>query len=100
MKKFLKIKDSNRFIYFKNRKVRTPAVLQITDKDLPILTVALKLADVKEYEVVEEEEEYKEDEVIDPISEEDKEIIIEELDYQDDEPKSLLEEFMRSGEKK
>jgi len=96
MKKFLKIRDSNRFITFKNRKVRTPVTIEIADKDLKQLSIILKMADIQNYEVILEEEIKKKEEI--SVIEENKQIVIEELESK--EPSTLLEEFMRTGEDK
>lgn len=97
MKKFLKIKDYNKFIYFKNRKVRTPVVLQVTNDDIKKLDVILRMADIQEFEIILENELEKEEQN-DIIIEENKNIIIEELDIKE-EPSTILEELMRNGEK-
>jgi hypothetical protein len=96
MKKFLKIRDSSRFITFKNRKVRTPVTIEIADKDLKQLSIILKMADIQNYEVILEEEIKKKEEI--SVIEENKQIVIEELESK--EPSTLLEEFMRTGEDK
>lgn len=99
MKKFLKIRDSNRFIYFKNRKVRTPTIIEVTDNDLKTINTILKMADVQDFEVIVEEDFKEEDKLVIP-SKEDGEIVIEELEILGEvkEPSTLLEGFMRNGE--
>lgn len=101
MKKFLKIRDSNRFIYFKNRKVRTPTVIEVTDSDLKTIHITLKMADVQDFEIVLEEDCNKKKEDIDIPPNEDKIVVIEELEEVDEiiGPSTILEEYMRNGEK-
>lgn len=99
MKKFLKIIDTNKFIYFKNRKVRTPVTLEVTDADLKKLHIALRMADVQNYEVVFKEKN-KIEEKVDMVIDENKHVIIEELEVGENEPSTILEELMRNGEEK
>ncbi len=98
MKKFLKIIDTGKFIYFKNRKVRTPVTLEVTDRDLKNLHVVLRMAGVQNYEVVLEEN--KRIEKVDVVIDENKHVIIEELKVEENEPLTILEELMRNGEKR
>lgn len=100
MKKLIKITQPNKIIYFKNRKVRTPVTLEVTDSDLKSLEIAFKMADIQDFEIVIENLNIKkqsDDEIIN--FDEDKEIIIEELEIEKDAPKTILERLMRNGEK-
>jgi hypothetical protein len=97
MKKFLKIKDTAKFIYFKNRKVRTPATLEVTDDDLKNLHIALRMSDIQNFEIVLEDE-YEKEEKVEIVIDENKNVIIEELEAEED-SSTILEELMRNGEK-
>ena len=99
MKKFLKIIDTNKFIYFKNRKVRTPVTLEVTDDDLKKLHIALRMAGVQNYEVVLEEKN-KTVKKVDIVIDENKHVIIEEFEVEEKDPSTILEELMRNGEEK
>lgn len=107
MKKLLKIIDNNRFIYFKNRKIRTPATLEVTNDDLKKLHIALRMADIQEFEVITIDEN-KIKEKIPTNIEENKNVIIEELEeqyivieeFEEEEPKTILEKLMRNEEEK
>jgi hypothetical protein len=97
MKKFLIIKDTNKIIYFKNRQIRTPATLKVTDNDLKTLHTALRMADIQNFEITTDDPiKIIKDEI---FVEENKEVIIEELEEKE-EPSTILEELMRNGEKK
>lgn len=95
MKKKLHIKDANKYIRFNNRKVRTPVILEVTDRDLRNLKPVLKMYDIKDIEIIDPNKENKKDEAPDLIPET-KEVVIEELDeiIASDDPKSILEKLM------
>lgn len=96
MKKLLKIKTPNKVFNFKQKQVRTPAIVEATDGELKFLLVAMKAAGVTDY-TINEKKETLETSIEDPIEvEEEKEVIIEELD--DLEPESMLEKL--ASEKK
>lgn len=95
MKKILVIEDRAKFIYFRNRKIRTPVTLNVTDAELKHLKVAMKMADVQNWKV--EIPTNKKDEVIDYDYEEPTDCVIEELE-DEEEPKTILEGFMRKGD--
>jgi len=97
MKKFLKIEDRNKLLYFKNREVRTPVVLQITDEDIKELDVILRMADIQKFEVLLEDE-LKIEKYDDIEVKKNREVIIEELILKEG-PSTILEELMRNGEK-
>ena len=46
------IEDKAKFIRYKNRKVRTPVTLNVTETELKQLKVAIKMADVQTWKVV------------------------------------------------
>ena len=94
MKKNLVIKDRGKTIYFKNRKVRTPCTLEVTDKEIIKLQISLKMADIQHYSVklLNKDEEFKQ--IIDFT---DHEVVIEELDWDPDKnekSKTILEKLM------
>jgi len=99
MKKIVKIRDKNRKIHFRHREVRTPVSLEIDDSEIVKLQMAMNMADVRDYSIgpvkklKEEKEEYPVDEI------EKEEVVIEELDINtNNEPKTLLEKFMKIEE--
>lgn len=100
MKKFVKIIQPNKTIYFKNRKLRTPVTLEVTDSDLKSLEVVFKMADIQDFEIVIKNPGTKKQPEVEIFDfDEDKEIIIEELELEKQEPKTILEKLMRNGEK-
>lgn len=92
MKKKLIIEDKAKFINFKNRKVRTPVTLTISDSELKSLRIHMKMADIQNWKVENISDEKTE--VIDYDYAEPNEVIIEELE----EPKTILEKLMKDGE--
>jgi hypothetical protein len=94
MKKVLIIEDKAKSIIFKNRKVRTPVELIVSDSELKALKVKMKMADIQNWKVGVIKKEEK-SEIIDYDYEEPKEVIVEELET---EPKTTLEKLMKTGE--
>ena len=94
MKKVLIIKDSAKFIIFRNRKVRTPVTLNVNDDELKALKIGMKMSDIQDWEVKVVSEQGTE--VIDYDYEEPAEVMIEELE--DDEPNTILEKLMKNGD--
>lgn len=94
MKKKLFIKDANKYIRFNNRKVRTPVILEVTDRDLRNLKPVLKMYDIKDIEIITPDKEKNDKEAI--FIPETKEVAIEELDEVviSDDPKTILEKLM------
>ena len=84
----VRIFDRNKKINFKNREIRTPVNIEVTEKELRILHTSLRLAGINDFKV-ETVIDNKHTIIDKPILiEEDKKVIIEELD---EEPKTLLE---------
>jgi len=96
MKKILKIYDVGKYIFFKNKKIRTPASLKVTESELKQLLVSFKMSDIQNYDIFLDNKPKAEVEV---QIYENKNVIIEELDLEDTEPSSILEELIRNGEK-
>jgi len=94
MKKRLIIEDHAKFITFRNRKVRTPVTLEVSDSDLKAMLIHMRMSDIKNWRVEDIKDEKTE--VIDYDYAEPNEVIIEELE--DDEPSTILEKLMKSGE--
>jgi len=96
MRKLLKIEDKNSFIYYKNRKVRTPVTIEVENKELKTLILALRMAGIQKYTIGE-----LSDKTDIPVKEilfhidEDKEVIIEELG---EEPTTILGKLMKGGD--
>jgi len=95
MKKKLHIKDTNKYIRFKNRKVRTPVILEVTDRDLRSLKPVLKMYDIKNIEIIDPKTQQKDEKP--PEIPETKEVAIEELEdvIESDNPKTILEKLMK-----
>lgn len=89
----LSIKEKNRKIYFKNRELRTPVTIDITDQRLNDVYLAIRLAGITDY-VIETTPVEKEPVVDIPFKVDEKNVIVEELDS-DSEPKSLLESLAK-----
>lgn len=51
MKKLLIIEDRAKRIHFKNRKLRTPVNLRVTDEELKQLKVEMKMAGVEKWKI-------------------------------------------------
>jgi len=102
MKKLLVIRDRSKIIYFKNRKVRTPVTLEITDKEVDKLRIALKMADITDFSVesLPSKETSKEIKNNFVVGLEDVGAVIEELDSETSlsEQKTILEKLMNNGE--
>ena len=93
MKKVVIVNEKNKKFRFKNREIRTPVRLKVTDQELKSLAVIFKMADIQTYTIKTQEESKK----FDPVIElENKEVLIEELDLEDseEERKSILEKLM------
>jgi len=99
MKKSLIIKDRNKMIRFRNRQVRTPVILEVTDAEISNLKIALKMADIHNYSV--QIIPLKGNKYKAVLDLEDVEVVIEELDLNSDslEPDTILEKLMKDGEK-
>ena len=94
MKKVLVIEDHAKVIIFKNRKVRTPVSLEVTESELKVLEVAMHMAGVQKWKVTMTK--IQEDEVIDYDFMEPEEVVIEELEEL---PKTILEKLMKNGDR-
>lgn len=93
MKKKLIIRDRSKTIYFKNRKVRTPCTLEITNKEFIKLRLSLKMADIQDYELVsfiKKSEKETDANVLDN----DKEVVIEEIDFDNNKTETILDKLM------
>lgn len=94
MKKRLIIKDRSKIIYIKNRKVRTPCILDVTDREIVKIRLALKMAGIENYSVEPIPKNDDDDEIKIYMSD-NKEVNIEELDFEsNDESKTILEKLM------
>ena len=95
MKKKLIIKDKNKTIYYKNRKVRTPVIIEVTDQELRNIKPVLKIADIRDIEIINPNKQAKDDGVVEIP--EAKEVVIEELEdvVSCEEPKTILEKLMK-----
>jgi hypothetical protein len=99
MKKIVVINEKSKRFYFKNREVRTPVELEVTDQELKSLAIVFKMADIQKYIIKTQEKPQKSNPLIEF---ENTEVLIEELDLEDseEEQKSILEKLMiETGEK-
>jgi len=90
----VKVEIPGKVIYFKNRKIRTPFVLELTTSELEKFKFTLYAAGVEEYSVNEiKGTDDVEEDVIIPQKEE---VVIEDLNIEDiDEPSTILEKLLR-----
>jgi len=97
MRKLLKIEDKNSFVYYKNRKVRTPVTIEVDNKELKSLIQSLRMAGIQKYTIspIKEKKEVLVKEVIIEELEEEKEVIIEELE---EESTTILGKLMKNGD--
>jgi len=88
----LRILEPNKTIFYKNRQVRTPVNIEITEKELKGLYTSLRLAGITKFNV--ETIIGDNHTIIDQpiLVEEDKKVVVEDLD---EEPKTLLEKLAK-----
>ena len=99
MKKFVKITQPNKIIYFKNRKVRTPVILEVIDSDLKNLEVIFKMVDIQDFEVLIKKPKIKSRPEVEMFNfDENEETVIEEFELEKQEPITILEKLVRNGE--
>ena len=96
MKNTLTINDVGKIIYFKNQEIRTPVIIEVTEKELQQIKISLKMLNIRDYSIKIKTEEPK----IEYIN---KKIIIEELNINNKEsnkesnkedPKSILNKLI------
>lgn len=99
--KILVIKDNNRMIRFRNRTIRTPVELELTESELTQMRTVLKMGEIENFEILdpnerkeEPVEEVKDEQVIVPLEEKPK-VVTSKNEVQ---PKSLLDTFMKGDE--
>ena len=92
MKKTVIINEIGKLIYFKNKELRTPVTIDVTDKELIQLKITLKMTGINNYSI--EMKTYK------PKIEYNKQIIIEELNtntepiIKKEDPKTILNKLI------
>jgi hypothetical protein len=59
--KILKIRDNNRMVRFRNRKIRTPAEIVLTENELTQMRTTLKMAEIENFEIIDPSEIKEED---------------------------------------
>ena len=99
MKKYeIKINDLNRIIFFKNREVRTPTIIEVYEPDLESVKSSLRMKKISYY-VVNEKIDFINIDEIQELVFVDKEKIIEELEeINNDKPKTILDKLVENGE--
>jgi len=95
MRKILTIEDKAKSINFRNRKVRTPVTLIVSDSELKSLEIQMRMVDITNWNV-KHISKLEETEVIDYDYAESSEVVIEELEAE--EPKTTLEKLLKDGE--
>jgi len=91
----VKVEILGKVIFFKNRKIRTPFVLELTDTELDKFKFVLHAAGVEEYSVNEIKETDDDFEELVSIPQKE-EVVIEDLNIEDiDEPTTILEKLLR-----
>lgn len=93
MKKILVIEDNGKFIRFKNRKVRTPVTLEVTETELKQLKTSMNMADIQNWHV--KDKAGKKEEIIDYDYAIADKTTVEELE---DAPNTILGRFMKQGD--
>lgn len=94
----LKIKEKNKVIYFRNRNIRTPVMIELTRNEIKKANLALKIADINDYIYEEKEVEKKiRTSEIRELVKLDKDVLVEEIELCE-EPKSILEKLLKDGE--
>ena len=94
MKKILIIEDLAKSIIFKNRKIRTPVSLEVSDTELKALKVVMHMVGIKDWKI--STPKIQEDEVVDYDFYEADVVVVEELE---DEPSTTLEKLMKNGDR-
>jgi hypothetical protein len=84
-----------KLIFFKNRKIRTPFELTLTDVDMKLARRILASNGVTEYSIEKITDDASDDSWEDIILSTKEEIVIEDLFEEEKEPSTLLEKLMR-----
>jgi len=101
MKKFkVRIEDAGKLIYFKNRKIRSPFIIELTEDELERFGITLNAAGVEKYTINEIKDEKEElEETISTEILEKEEVAIEEMDFTiTSTPKTILEKLLQDSE--
>ena len=104
MKKYkVRIETPGKVIFFKNRKIRTPFVLELTEGEVKLFHMTMTSHGIEKYEIEEIKQNTDED-VWEEVITKDKEVVIEELYSNQDfkEPSTILEKLLadeKNGEK-
>ena len=93
MKKILVIEDTGKFVRFKNRKVRTPVTLKVTDSEFKQIKVSMDMSDIQKWHL--KEDAGNKEKIIDNDIEVVDQSIIEELE---DTPDTVLGRLMKQGD--
>lgn len=102
--KILKIRDGNRMIRFRNRNIRTPVEIELTENELTQMRIVLKMAEIENFEVIDPKEK-GEDDVEDfeqeyiALEDQPKEFTRPSKPaHKKEESSSLLDKFMKDGD--
>jgi len=100
MKKYIvRVETPGKLIFFKNRKIRSPFTLEVSDSDLELLKATMTSSAIDKYEIKDykEKEKSENDDVWENvIIPKDKEVVIEEMFIKEEnEPSTLLEKLLR-----
>lgn len=104
MKKYkVRVETMGKVIFFKNKKIRTPFVLELIEKDVKLFSMTMASHGIENFVVEEIKQQTGEDVWEDIITSKDKVVVIEDL-YSDEEkePSTILEKLLadeKNGEK-
>ncbi len=98
MKKYMvEVRDIGKLIFFKDKKIRSPFVLELADSDIELFKRTMAANGVEQYEIKDFKEDVDNDiwnETV--IPDEDKEVVIEDLFVEEaKEPSTILEKLLK-----
>lgn len=99
MKKYkVRIEVPGKVIFFKDKKIRTPFELELTDNEINLFKFAMNSSGISDYNI---EENKKADEQTweEMIVTEDKEVVIEDLYIEEEKPNTILGKLLRDERK-
>ncbi|MCK5603322.1 hypothetical protein KAR91_15670 [Candidatus Pacearchaeota archaeon] len=92
----VEVRDLGKLIFFKDKKIRSPFVLEMTERDIGLFKRTMAANGVEKYEIKEIGETDSDDfdnEIV--VFDEDKEVVIEDMFVEEKEPSTILEKLLR-----
>lgn len=92
----VEVRDSGKLIFFKTKKVRSPFVVEMSERDLNLFKRTMAANGIEQYEIKEIGEIDSDDfdnEIV--VFDEEKEVIIEDIFVEEKEPSTILEKLLR-----